>query len=177
MLHTANGRLLAILLLLTGLAVLCPLYAQQPMNPELGVYPEDDEFVETPDRYIGDAVVTAGTVQQISPLVIEVETPQGIREITIVESALRPDIGDTVRVVGTLTATQTVRSLDGFAVPQTGRWYAWGISFLAGMWVLTRLIQHWRVEWAQLRFERRDTSLSMKAVFTIPLSWGGDRNA
>jgi hypothetical protein len=117
MLHTANGRIFVILLLLTGLAVLCPLYAQQPVNPELGVYPDDDEFGETPEQYIGDTVVIGGIVQQVSPLIIKIETTQGPREIMIVDTALRPEVGDKVRVFGILTATGTVRSLNGFVVP------------------------------------------------------------
>ncbi len=177
MLHTANGRIFGILLLLTGLAVLCPLYAQQPVNPELGVYPDDDEFGETPEQYIGDTVVTGGIVQQVSPLVIEIETTQGPQELMIVDTALRPEVGDKVRVFGILTATGTVRSLNGFAVPRTGRWYAWGISFLAGLWVLTRLIRHWTVDWTRIRFQRRDTPISLSDVCRIPTSLGGNRDA
>jgi hypothetical protein len=120
MLHTANGRILAVILLLTGLAVLCPLYAQQPINSKLGVYPGSDEFVEAPAQYIGNTVVTEGIVQQVSPLVIKVETTQGPHEITIVESTLRPEVGEKARVFGTVSTAQTVRSLHGFVVPQGG---------------------------------------------------------
>ncbi|ERG95779.1 MAG: hypothetical protein J07HQW2_02239 [Haloquadratum walsbyi J07HQW2] len=177
MLHTAKGRVLAVTLLLTSLAVLCPLYAQQPVNPELGVYADDNEFTETPERYIGDTVVTGGIVQQVSPLIIELETTQGQREITITDSAFRPEVGDKVRVFGTLTAAGRVQSQSGFAVPQTGRWYAWGISFLAGLWVLTRLIRHWRIDWARIRFQRRERPLSLRDIYQIPTSLDGDRDA
>lgn len=177
MLHTANGRILIILLLLAGLAVLCPLYAQQPVSPELGQYPDDDEFGETPEQYIGDSVVTGGIVQQVSPLIIKIETTQGPREMTIVDTALRPEVGDKVRVFGTLTAAGTVRSLNAFAVPRTGRWYAWSISFLAGLWVLTRLVRHWTIDWTRIRFQRRDTSISLRDVCRILTSLGGNRDA
>ena len=177
MLHTANRRIFIILLLLTALAVLCPLYAQQPVNPELGVYPDDDEFGESPEQYIGDTVVIGGIVQQVSPLIIKIETTQGPREITIVDSALRPELGDKVRVFGILTAAGAVRSLNGFVVPQGGLWYTWSISFLAGLWVLTRLIRHWTVDWTQIQFQRRDTPISLRDICQIPTSPGGNRDA
>jgi hypothetical protein len=175
--RTARGRILAVALVLTGLALLCPVYAQQPVNPELGVYPEPDDFIASPEPFVGDAVTTDGFVQQVSPLVIEVETPHGASDVTITSSELRPEVGDKVRVFGTLTDPRTIRSHHAFVVPQGGLWYTWGVSFLAGLWVLGRLIRHWTVDVARLRFQRRDDSLSLRALLAAWRSRGGDRGA
>ena len=177
MFRTARGRAGAVILLLAGLAVLCPLYATQPVNPEMGVYPDEEEFIQSPDPYLGDAVATGGDVQQVSPLVIEVETTQGKHDVTITDSELRPDVGDKVRVFGMLTDPRTIQSQYAFVVPPSGQWYAWTVSFLAGLWVLARLIAHWTVDISQLSFQRRSEPLSTRTLLTAWGSTDGDRDA
>lgn len=177
MIETARGRIILIALLLIGHTVLFPFYAQQPVNPKAGVYPDQDEFIENSDRYVGERVVTGGFVRQASPIVIEVETTQGTHNITVSGTNLSPSLGDKVRVYGTLTAPRTINSINAFVVPQGGLWYTWGISFLAGIWVLIRLIRHWRINLSRLSFSRRDTPLTARQAFVTIVSKGGDDNA
>lgn len=128
----------------------------------MGVYTGIDDFTESPERFFGDAIVMGGFVQQVSPLVIKVETTYGTHGVTITDSELRPEVRDRVRVFGTLTDPRTIRSHHAFVVPQGGLWYTWSVSFLAGLWVLGRLIQ-WTIDVSRLRFQRRDSSLSPRA--------------
>jgi len=59
-------------------------------------------------------------------------------------------VGDRVRVKGEIVATRTVRASEAFAVPRWGLWYASSVSFLAGLWVLWRLVHQWRVDFGTL---------------------------
>jgi hypothetical protein len=54
--------------------------------------------------------------------------------------------GDTLQVFGVLTDPRAVRATNVVVVPQTGLWDAWVSSFLAGLWVLARLLRHWRLD-------------------------------
>jgi len=163
--------------MLLGLqAVLFPLYAIQPVNDAAGVLPDENEFLVSPDEYLGERVVTGGIVQQTDPIVIQVQGRSGTQEITIHEADISPTVGDKVRVAGTLSDVRTIRAQTAFVVPPSGRWYAWGISFVAGLWVLGRLIRHWRVDRTTLAFEPRTATLSSRTI----LRWiqpGEDDNA
>lgn len=175
--NTANGRLLLVVVLLIGHAMLFPLFAQQPVTPDAGVYADSDEFILTPNQYISEPVVTGGYVQQTTPIIIQAETSQGAYNITLTDTNLSPSTGDKVRTFGTLTAPKTVKSIYSFVVPQRGLWYTWGISFLAGIWVLARLIQHWTVNLSRLSFSRRDTPLTAREVGAMIESMRGDDDA
>jgi hypothetical protein len=177
MIETARGRLVLVVVLLLGQSVLFPLYAQQPVNPDAGVYPRSGDFLENPDQYIGERVVTGGIVQQVSPIVIEVRADQGTHLLTITGTTLTPNIGDKLRVYGTLTGPRTIHSSNAFVVPRGGLWYTWVVSFLAGLWVLARLIRHWTVEWSRLSFSRRDTPLTVRRVVARLTSTRGEDNA
>lgn len=163
----ANRRVISILLLITGQALLCPLYAQQPANRDAGVYPAMETVFETPDQYRGTPVATGGFVTGTDPITISVETTRGSHAVTILGTELSPAVGDKIRVFGTLTGPRTIRSQHAFVVPQTGLWYTWSVSFLAGLWVLSRLLRHWRFEYARVRFCRRETPLSLQEVIRV----------
>jgi hypothetical protein len=47
---------------------------------------------------------------------------------------------------GTLTDSETIRASNSFAVPPSGAVYTYSISFLAGLWVLVRLVRQWRFD-------------------------------
>ena len=161
---TRRARIAAVGLLLLVHVVLFPAYGAQPVNEDAWVLPGPDEFTATPDAYVGDRVATTGIVETTSPLVLRVTTTRGPQRITIVGFAATPDVGDKVRVYGTLTEPGRIDAHNGFVVPQRGSWYAWGISFLAGLWVLARLLRHWTVDIKTLGFRPRAEPLTVSRV-------------
>jgi hypothetical protein len=166
MLDTRVSRVLAVVVLLTVLAVSFPLYAQQPFNPEAHVYPSEADFTDDPTRYVGDRVEVTGQVRQTEPLVVQFGGSTDPYTVTVVDHALSPEPGDKLRLVGVLTSPDEIRVIDGFVVPQRGRWYAWGVSFVAGLWVLWRLVKHWQVDRSTLGFAPRDEPISIRTLAT-----------
>jgi hypothetical protein len=162
MLDTPRARIVIVCLLLFGHGLLFPLYAVQPVNEEAWVFADETEFLDDPDRYLNDPVVSGGIVQDTDPIVIRVKTTGGTNLVTVTDTTITPKVGDKLRVFGTLIGPSTINAQNAFVVPQQGRWYAWGISFLAGIWVLTRLLRHWRVEWSTLGFEVRTELLTVR---------------
>lgn len=162
MIDSAAERALVVCCLLVVQISLFPLYAQQPIDPAAHVYPDGPDVADDPSQYVGDRVSLTGIVQGTEPLVARVETTGGSMSVRVVDHDLSPERGDKVRVFGTLTATDELSATDGFVVPQRGRWYAWGISFVAGLWVLFRLITHWRVTLATLGFLPRERRVAIR---------------
>lgn len=174
---SARTRILIIVLLLAGQAALFPLYAQQPVNEDAWVLSGASVAIESPDRHLGQRVTTGGIVVDPSPLVIRVETDTGTHRISITDSGLDPERGDKVRVYGVVTGDRTIRAIHAFVVPRRGLWYTWTVSFIAGLWVLTRLIRHWTIDLATLSFRPRRTPLSIQALVHSHGPWGGEGDA
>ncbi|WP_311173065.1 hypothetical protein [Halobellus ordinarius] len=177
MLETARGRIVVVLFLLCAQAALFPLFAVQPVNEEAWVLADEGEFVSDPEEYLGDRVESEGIVQETEPIVVNVETTSGTHRVTVVGTSLAPERGDTVRVYGTLIESSTIEAIDAFVVPQRGRWYAWGISFFAGLWVLSRLLRHWTVDRSTLGFRPRDEPISMRELLRSVWPPGGSTDA
>lgn len=175
MFDTARARIVLVCLLLLGQAALFPLYAVQPVNEDAWVLADETELLEDPNRYLDGPVESAGIVQGTNPVVIRVDTTEGTERVTIVGAMIEPEPGDKVRVYGTLVETATIDAHTAFVVPQQGQWYAWGISFLAGLWVLARLIRHWTVTWLTLGFEPRAEPLTVRrGVAWARRRWGSN---
>lgn len=168
MIDTKRSRLVAVVLLLAAHVALFPVFATQPVNQAAGVLPGEEEFLNSPDQYLGTQVETGGIVVDESPLTIQVETTRGTQQLQIWGFPANPAQGDKIRVAGTLRESTAIDAHNGFVVPQRGRWYAWGISFLAGLWVLTRLIRHWRTDRSTLGFVRRPRPLTIRDIVGLP---------
>lgn len=164
MISSARGRLTIVLLLLVGQFTLFPLYAQQPVNPDAWVLPRSGDFLDAPDRYLGEKVVTEGVVVDTDPLTLDVEVEQQVYPINVTGSAITPNVGDKVRVYGILAGPRTVRALNAFAVPRRGLWYTWSVSSLAGLWTLVRMLKHWRLDLHELAFRPRETNLTLRGA-------------
>lgn len=173
MFETARTRIVLVCLVLLGQTALFPLYAVQPVNEGAWVLASETEFLNEPGRYLDGPVESGGIVQETNPVVVSVDTMGGTDRVTIVGATIEPEPGDKVRVYGTLVEPTTIDAHSAFVVPQQGRWYAWGISFLAGLWVLARLIQHWTVTWSTLGFEPRAEPLTVRrGVAWVRRRWG-----
>lgn len=175
MFETGPARIVLVCLLLIGQAALFPLYAVQPVNEDAWVLADETEFLDDSDRYLDGPVESGGIVQDTDPVVIRVDTREGTERVTITGVTIEPEPGDKARVYGTLVEPATIDAHTAFVVPQQGRWYAWGISFLAGLWVLARLIRHWTVTWSTLGFEPRAEPLTVRrGVAWARRRWGSD---
>jgi hypothetical protein len=172
MIDTARGRIAVVLLVLAVHILLFPVYAAQPVNPDAGVFPGNDDVIETPDRYVGDRVTVSGDVRQTEPLTISVDAKGDTIRVTITDADASPASGDFLRVYGFLEGPQEISAIETLVVPSSGRWYAWTVSALAGLWVLARLLAHWRVDTDTLAFEPRDRARSLLGTLR---SLGGDR--
>jgi hypothetical protein len=149
-----------VVLLLAGHGLLFPLHATQPVNPDAWVLPGDEEISESPDQYLGERVEIGGIVSETSPLTVQLTHVD--YHVRVTGTELEPAVGDKIRVYGTLTGSRMITAENAFVVPQRGRWYAWGISFLAGLWVLSRLVRHWTIDRSTLGFQPRAKPLTLK---------------
>lgn len=145
-------RLAAVAGLLALLFALCVWSGTLGPNPAMGAFPGGEELAADYDAYVGERVVVAGEVVGTDPAVVRLEFA-GHPDLLLAVTGLgfEPGRGDLLRVYGVARPGHTVEALDAFAVPTTGRWYTWSVSFLAGLWVLGRVVSHWgldRSDWA-----------------------------
>lgn len=140
-----------ILILLIGL---CSLLVwggiERPPDPELGTYPDTERIAQQPDEYQNEQVSFAAQVVSTEPMMVRAEygTETGIKSIRleIVDVRTAATKGETVQIFGILTESQTVQATNIVVYSQSGRLYARVISFVAGLWVLIRIIGHWKID-------------------------------
>lgn len=153
---TIRGRLAAAVLLV-GVLVGLFLWAGTitPAADDRG-FPDDDEVGPTPEAYVGERVSLSGTVVATDPVVVEVEYGvDGTRTVTVTGVGATVDRGDSLRAFGTLTDDSTL-SADRTVVREPWELrYMYGVSFLAGLWVLGRTLRRWRVDVDRLAFVPR----------------------
>jgi len=147
--RNTRTRLICLLLIaLFGLLVFGGI--DRPPAPELGHYPDAYEIAESPNKYQNQRVGVGGRVLSTDPVIVRAEyrTDTGIKTIRlwITDVDVSVSQGDTVRVFGILTDSQTVQAIRIVEYPQTGQWYAWVTSFIGGLWVLTRIVKHWKID-------------------------------
>ena len=162
-LHTR--RILTVGVLLALLGVLCGWYGTFGVAAGLGAYPTKQVVGPTPEKYVGEAVTVTGTVVATDPVEISI-TYRGDQARTLVVTNLdsSAERGDELRVFGTLVDEDTVHVTNAFAVPQRGFVYTYAVSFLGGLWVLTRLLTQWRLDGGRL--VRRTDSLTFDDLRT-----------
>jgi hypothetical protein len=146
MLSGVRSRAAVIATVLVVLGGLCVWYGALSPAPALGDYPDNAVVAEDTESVVGEDVAVVGRVVDTDPLTISVGSDGERRELRLTGTSVTADRGDTVRAFGTLTDTSTLAVEGAFAVPPRGHYYAWGISFLAGLWVLGRLLRHSRLD-------------------------------
>jgi hypothetical protein len=138
-------RVGAVVAILFGLTFLCVLYGSLSPAPDRGAYPNEGDFVPSPVKYKGELVTTGGRVVDTNPVALEISTKGGFQKVTIVGTSELPTVGQKVRVFGRLESDKTVRAKNVLIVENSGLWYTKYVSFVAGIWVLGRIIIHWKV--------------------------------
>lgn len=152
-------RLAAVAGLLALLFVLCVWSGTLGPAPAVGAYPGGEELAADYDAYVGERVVVAGEVVETDPTVVRAELAgRPDLHVTVTGLDAPPERGDLLRVFGVAKPGNTVEALDAFAVPMTGRWYTWSVSFLSGLWVLGRIVNHWRLDGTDWTLRTRATA-------------------
>lgn len=132
---------IAVIVILLGL---CVWFGALAPAPTLGAYPDSDTVGQTPSAYVGSVVEISGRVVHTEPVVIELASRPDSRLLAVTDLTTPVVEGETLRVFGTMTGPGTVSATAAFTVPRSGFVYTYVVSFLAGLWVLSRLLGQWR---------------------------------
>ncbi len=153
MLETRAQRVIALPLLLGALVGLTLWFGTVPPNPELGYYPTADHLVVDYDTYVGEQVQVGGTVVETDPVVVFVEYASwdghryrmGSDRLRITGPVGAVQEGQAVQVYGTVQPGGTIHATEIVVVHVEDWLYMYVVSFLAGLWVLARLVKGWTV--------------------------------
>jgi hypothetical protein len=137
---------LAVGVLLCALLGLCVWFGALGPAPGLGAYPDSRDVGATPAEHVGSQVEISGTVRETEPVVITLDYEPTFPRVVVTGLETDVERGDGLRVVGTLTGERTVRATNAFVVPRWGTTYTVVISFVAGLWVLARIVAGWRLD-------------------------------
>lgn len=138
-----TGAVVALLAVLFGL---CVWFGTLAPAPEVGAYPDSDDIGPSPADYVGAEVQISGRVVATDPVVVALSYGAETRSVTVTDVSHPVTEGDVLMLFGTLTDSETIRASNSFAVPPSGAMYTYSISFLAGLWVLVRLVRQWRFD-------------------------------
>lgn len=155
-------RLAGIVVLLGCLLGLTIWFGSLASAPEVGAYPDEDQLGTDYDSWVGKEASLTGTVVDTDPLTIVAEygTDSQIR-LRISDTAVDARQGDRLAVFGVVEPNHTVRALNAYTIPPANYLYMYVVSFLAGLWVLGRLVRTWRLDWETWSLVPRITPLTL----------------
>jgi hypothetical protein len=169
MIESRASRIAILCVLFAVLAVLLFWYGvPTPPDPQLGQVPTADHLATDADAYVGQPVQVTGTVVGTDPVVVETGYEHwsedryrtGTLEITVTGLATDATPGQTLQVYGTLRDGRTIDATNSSVRSAGSRTFMYGISALAGVWVLARLVRGWTVDWDTLAIEQRPEPLA-----------------
>jgi len=164
MIESRASRLAALCVLFAVLAVLLFWYGvPTPPDPQLGQVPTADHLATDADAYVGQPVQVTGTVVGTDPVVVEAgyeywsENRYRTGTLELAVTGLTTDVtpGQTLQVYGTLRDDRTIDATNSSVRTAGSRTFMYGISALAGVWVLARFVRGWTVDWDTFAVERR----------------------
>lgn len=164
MLASRSGRAVVVILLLAVMFGLMVGYGTLTPAPSLGAYPSEDDLAANYDGHIGQPVQVLGTVVETDPVVIATqydyyaagEAYGGTLTLTVTDVTATVSQGQVVQVYGVARPDHTVTARTVVTVPVANFVYMYGISMLAGLWVLVRLARDWRLDWQRGALTRRE---------------------
>ncbi len=160
LLDDARVRGVLVVLLVASLVTLFVWHGTLAPDPAMNSFPDSDDIGPDPEDYVGQQVSIGGEVIGTDPLVIEMEYGvDGTREITLTNVGTSVSVGQDVSAFGTVSDASTLETERALVRSPWETWYMYGVSFLAGLWVLVRTRSHWtfdRDEWAFVPREERD---------------------
>lgn len=159
-----SGRLLAGVALLVALLALMGWTGATAAEPLARDYPDEVEVTPNPDAYVGDRVALGGIVVETDPVVIATRA-SGYGRFTVVnadeslqQSAGPLEEGDRVTAFGALADESTLDAERTITSEPQETLYMVGVSFVAGCWVLVRLVRGWRFDRARVAFVPRSAT-------------------
>lgn len=159
---SVRTRVVATLFLCGCLAVVPVWYGSLGPAPLAGHFPDNEELVTDSRAFLGDRVVVHGRVVATDPTVVRVPYgPAGSVDVTVVD-APTPSPGTPVEVFGVLTEDRRVRATNVLIRSDAGRWYAYTVSFVAGLWTLSRILRDWRFDFDRFVLVARERSLTVR---------------
>ncbi len=122
-------------------------YGTVDPDPATNSYPGSDEIAQNPDANLGEQVSVGGTVVAHDPLRIEVSYGlDGTMTLEVAGVDDPPPIGHDLNVFGMLTEPTVVHAENTVSRAPWEATYMYVVSFIGGLWVLGRLLRHWRFE-------------------------------
>lgn len=110
------------------------------------------------ESYVDQRVAVTAPVVATDPVVVALGEGTDAR-LTVRDVEVRVSTGDRLKLYGVVEAGHEMRAIDAVAVPKCGLWYTYAVSLLAGVWVLLRIVCHWRLDVRTLALERRERPL------------------
>ncbi|KYH25075.1 hypothetical protein HAPAU_28960 [Halalkalicoccus paucihalophilus] len=157
MIESSRHRVLALCVLLCALAGLLVFAGTMGPAPSNNHYPDGAEVAAEFAAYHGESVEVSGTVVGTDPVAIEVETDTDRPLVlTVLDIEGSVAVGQELRVFGTVQPGRTVVAHETVVVSSWETYYAWAVSFVAGVWVLVRFLRGWRFDRPRLRFTPRE---------------------
>jgi len=130
--------------------------------------PDQDEVGPEPEAYVREQVTLTGTVVGTDPVVIDVEYGTGeVFTVTVRGADESVADGDVLTAFGRLDDASTLTADRVIVREPWEMWYMYGVSFVAGLWVLVGTLRRWRFDADRLAFVPRER----------PLAPGGSRDA
>ncbi|KAB1193261.1 hypothetical protein GJR96_07295 [Haloferax sp. MBLA0076] len=140
---TQRRRALALLVLLGCLFGFVVWFGSLTPDPAVGAYPESVHLGSDYDAWVGERTSLTGVVTDTDPLTIV--TGGGATELRVTDTDVDAHEAERLAVYGVVEPDHTVRALNAYTVPPGNYTYMYAVSFLAGLWVLGRLVRDWRV--------------------------------
>lgn len=134
-------------------------------NPAANDYPSEEDVGPDPGAYVGQQVTVSGRVVDTDPLRVAAEYGTGgTYTVTVTDVDRSPAEGDYLSAFGTLEDGSTLSAERVIVREHWELWYMYLVSFVAGLWVLTRTVRRWRFDADELAFVPREE----------PIGFGGD---
>ncbi|WP_411967241.1 hypothetical protein [Haloferax sp. YSSS75] len=159
---TPVRRLVGIVVLLGCLLGLMIWFGSLGPASEVGAYPDEDQLGTEYDSWIGKEVSFTGTVISTEPLTIATEYGDRSQiQLRVTGTSIDAQEGDRLAVFGVVEPNHTIQALNAYTIPASNYLYMYVVSFLAGLWVLGRLVRTWRLDWETWTLVPRATPLTL----------------
>ncbi|WP_327050587.1 hypothetical protein [Halomicrococcus gelatinilyticus] len=106
-----------------------------------------DEIAANQQSAVGEEAVVYGQVVELDPVVIRAELDDG-REVEYRTAGVdrQVDVGEYLEVYGVVETQQSILARGTVVRGEREHWYTYGVSFVAGLVVLGRIVRDWTVD-------------------------------